>query len=385
MYAITYLEINSFCILLLLIILKCHLENLNKGLSGRIFRNLLVTVIVYIMFDILCGLNDNDAVSYSRSMAVFINVGFYYSSYLISYLCFMFAECELGATWVYEKRKRRLYAIPTVLLFVLTALTLKWKFFFYIDEAGNYIKGPLYFPMLLLVYGHLIAIGVKALIMLPQKRYYVHRAKLTALSSFVFFPLLAGAVQAFFNGISIICMGCTIAAIQVFISMQKTQITIDPLTELNNRGKMMQHLERCINQVKNGSPWHLYLLLLDIDRFKQINDNYGHLEGDRALIRLANVLKKAAAKETCLIARYGGDEFAIVLETLEGTGDDFAERVQSLLQEDNERTSSPYSLEISIGSARFSPRFDSIQDFIRQADKELYLEKALKKQKVIPY
>lgn len=375
MYAITYLEINTFCILLLLVILKCQLENLDKSVSARVFRELVVTVIIYVIFDIFCGLNDNDVVSFPRPFIVFVNVGFYVASYLTSYLSFLYAECEMQAKWVLDKRKRRLFALPTVALVILTLLTLKYKFFFYIDDAGNYIKGPLYFPMLVLVYGHLLAIGIKALILLPRKKYYVLRSKMITLSSFVVFPLLAGAIQAFYNGISIISMGCTMAAVQVFINMQKTRITTDALTELNNRTKMVQHLERCMTQARHGSTRVLFLLLLDIDDFKRINDKYGHLEGDRALLRLANVLKKAASTEKCMIARFGGDEFAVVLESETGSEEAFVAQLRRLLSEENERADAPYQLEVSIGCACYSPDIKSIPEFVRMADKDLYREK----------
>lgn len=378
MYASTYLLVNTFCILILLIILHSHMQNLDKSYSARIFQNVLITTIIYVVFDILCGLADNDVVVYPRPLSMVINVGFYYVSYLISYLCFLYAECELQSKWVEDKKKRMLYAIPTVLLFIITPLTLKWKFFFYIDEGSNYIKGPLYFPMLILVYGHLLVIGAKALIMLPQKKYYAMRQKIATLSSFVVLPLLAGAIQAFFNGISIVCMGCTLAAVQVFINMQKTKITVDSLTELNNRSKMMQHLERCMAQSRTGAARQLYLLMLDVDGFKQINDKFGHLEGDRALIRLAAVLKKAAAHEKCLISRFGGDEFAIVLETEEGMEETFIHRLSGLLALANDAEQLPYKLEVSIGCARFTPEITTIPDLIRKADKDLYRDKASK-------
>lgn len=376
MYAITYLEINPFCILILLIILKCHLENRDKSLNSQIFRNLLVTVIVYVVFDIFCGLSDNHVVSFTRPVMVFINLGFYIVSYLTSYLSFLYAECELQSAWVFDRRKRGLLTIPTLVLCLLTVLTLKFKFFFYIDQDNNYTKGPLYFPMLFLVYGHMIAIGVKALILLPRKKYYVLRPKMITLCSFVVFPLLAGAVQAFFNGISIISMGCTIAAVQVFINIQKTRITIDPLTELSNRTKMMQQLEKSMTQARADSTRKLYLIMLDVDGFKWINDQYGHLEGDKALIRLADVLRSAAIKEKCLVARYGGDEFAIILETsTEGEEWDFIRHLRMLLWEENKIAEAPYGMEVSVGCVRFTPEIKTIPDFIRLADKELYRDK----------
>ena len=380
MYALSYLENNTFCILLMLVIWKCQRENLDKRLNARMFRYLLLSMIVYAGFDFLCGLSENDVIHCSQFTAAVFNMGFFYSSYLTAFLSFLYSEAELNAKWMHERKKQLLVAIPFVFLLLITPLTLKWKFFFYIDKDGNYIKGPWYAGMLLLTYGYIIAIGLKALYMVPQKKYYAIRSRMLTLSSFVICPLIAGTIQAFFTGISIICLGGTIAMVQVFIEMQKSKITLDALTETNNRSIMIQYLDKCMSRQKQSSDRRLYLLMLDIDHFKQINDSYGHLEGDRALISLSNALKTAGAHTKCLIARYGGDEFSIVLETEDNDSakDEFIERIQEAVRLENSRNDRPYALEISIGAARYTPEVGSIPDLIREADMELYQSKKRK-------
>ena len=380
MYALTYLQNNTFCILLMLVILKCQRENLDKRLNARAFQYLLISMIVYACFDFLCGLSENDVIHCSQFSATVINMGFFYSSYLTAFLSFLYSEAELNAAWIQDKRKRLLIMLPLLLLFILTPLSLRYHFFFYIDKAGNYVKGPLYAEMLLLNYGYIIAIGVKALYMAPQKKYYVIRSQLLTLSSFVVFPLIAGVMQARYTGISIICLGGTMAMVQVFINIQKSKITRDALTETNNRTVMLQHLDKCIARHRSSSDKRLYLLMLDIDHFKQINDTYGHLEGDRALVSLATALKAAGAHTRCLISRYGGDEFSIVLETEDNdeAKDAFLEKIFDAIRQENAQSDKPYSLEISVGAAQYSPEIGSVPDLIRQADAELYRCKKLK-------
>ena len=64
-----------------------------------------------------------------------------------------------------------------------------------------------------------------------------------------------------------------------------------------------------------GEETDLHFLMIDLDDFKRINDTYGHVEGDRALIRIAGVLKKTLAGQAGILARYGGDEFVILLQS----------------------------------------------------------------------
>ena len=338
------------------------------------FQYLLCSMMVYACFDFLCGLSENNVIHCSKLTATLFNMGFFYTSYLTAYLSFLYSEAELNAGWMSDRKKRILIALPFVFLLLITPFTLKWKFFFYIDDEGNYIKGPWYVGMLLLTYGYIIAIGLKALYMLPQKKYYVIRSQILTLSSFVIFSLAAGVLQACFTGISIICLGGTMAMVQVFINIQRSKITRDALTETNNRTVMLQHLDKCIARQKTAADKRLYLLMLDIDHFKQINDTFGHLEGDRALVRLANALKAAGAHTRCLIARYGGDEFSIVLETEDhdNAKDEFVEKIYEALQAENAEGDKPYLLEISIGAARYTPEIGSIPDLIREADTDLY-------------
>ncbi len=85
-------------------------------------------------------------------------------------------------------------------------------------------------------------------------------------------------------------------------------ISIDPLTQLNNRNRMEQHLFECVR----SQDVNMHLLVLDVNRFKKINDEHGHAQGDLALKSIANCLKESCIEKSDFIARYGGDEFVIV-------------------------------------------------------------------------
>ena len=124
-------------------------------------------------------------------------------------------------------------------------LTLQYGSFFYISSDGRYIKGPAYVLMALMSYGYLLVIGVKALAGMFRKSNFARRR-----ASFVVCPLIAGLIQSFHTGLSILCMGCTVALVQVFINIQQSRITIDPLTQINNRSRLLQHLDKALYQAK---------------------------------------------------------------------------------------------------------------------------------------
>lgn len=93
----------------------------------------------------------------------------------------------------------------------------------------------------------------------------------------------------------------------------------DPLTGLANRRRFETFLAKSWRRSQRASS-PLSLLIIDLDNFKLLNDSLGHLEGDRALVRVASVLQGCAKRDTDLAARFGGDEFVLVLRDTDGPG-----------------------------------------------------------------
>ena len=119
--------------------------------------------------------------------------------------------------------------------------------------------------------------------------------------------------------------------------------------------------------------------MIDLDGFKRINDTWGHPEGDNALVTLAGVLKKACGpfRKRPYIARYGGDEFIVVME---GSADDAAalcELIRKTMDEAN-RSIEAYDISLSIGEAEWREGMTP-KEAIAEADRELYLIKSKKK------
>lgn len=150
----------------------------------------------------------------------------------------------------------------------------------------------------------------------------------------------------------------------------------DPLTRLYNRRYLMETLgrefQRAIRKKEN-----LSLVLLDIDHFKNINDAYGHQEGDVVLTAVAEVAQ-AGLRRYDIAARYGGEEFILVLpETPITEGMAVADR----LRKDVQDITFPFPMEnltvtISLGVATYpSERIDCVDSLIRQADEALYRAK----------
>ena len=148
--------------------------------------------------------------------------------------------------------------------------------------------------------------------------------------------------------------------------------TKDTLTGLNNRSQfndiLAQKLERCRRQNRQFS-----LMLLDLDNFKQVNDNYGHKIGDDVLQEFANVLC-SSIRATDSVFRFGGDEFAVLIDDPEFTTNKvIAQRVMRLVAESN--LMKQYQVTTSIGYTLASSQ-DCENNIFARADKGLYKAKA---------
>jgi two-component system cell cycle response regulator len=151
-------------------------------------------------------------------------------------------------------------------------------------------------------------------------------------------------------------------------------MTHDGLTGVHNRRYLVEFLEREIARShRHGRP--LSLAMLDIDLFKEINDTLGHIAGDHVLQNLARLVGEVVRRDE-LFARYGGDEFAIVLP--ESDGDQaarFCERIRERVGECNfEFDNTQIQLTVSIGAASNCPSYSAI-DLIAAADDQLFRAK----------
>ncbi len=164
------------------------------------------------------------------------------------------------------------------------------------------------------------------------------------------------------------------------LNRQLTEMTyIDSLTKIPNRRHFAETLIKELSRsVRESAP--LALLLIDIDKFKEYNDNYGHTEGDTCLYTIAQILKSSLKRKTDFVARYGGDEFIAVLPNTELQGalqvaEDMRQNVENAQIEHKYSTVSPI-VSITLGIYAQTPTSDmTLERVVQFADHALYTAK----------
>lgn len=150
---------------------------------------------------------------------------------------------------------------------------------------------------------------------------------------------------------------------------------IDDLTGLYNRRGFSDLGEQYLKLARRSGRG-VTMVYLDLDRFKTINDSLGHHVGDRALIKVADILR-ATFRRSDIIARLGGDEFGVLaLEAADESSESLVERLRERVLDYNDSSPEPYTLSVSIGMAHHDddPRV-RLEDLVAEADSAMYREK----------
>jgi diguanylate cyclase (GGDEF)-like protein len=157
----------------------------------------------------------------------------------------------------------------------------------------------------------------------------------------------------------------------------------DALTGLPNRVSFEQSLAHGLIQAKRHG-WGLAVLFIDIDKFKNINDSYGHVLGDQVLLMVANRLRSFVRDED-IVSRWGGDEFVCLLFEVKQEADvtRLAEKLIKRIAEAGEFNGSVLSIRASIGIAMYPADGDTADVLFKNADTAMYKAKGTEKRVVL--
>ncbi|NCN40400.1 GGDEF domain-containing protein [bacterium] len=151
--------------------------------------------------------------------------------------------------------------------------------------------------------------------------------------------------------------------------------TVDELTGVYNKAYLLQSLSQAIEVAKSGFP--LSIVMFDLDHFKKVNDNFGHLAGDYVLKETCRLIKDSVIRSEDILGRFGGEEFVLImpdakLEVAVGV----AERVRKTIEDHLfEHSGKVMPVTTSLGVCTWRPQVKTADDFLEEVDKLLYKSK----------
>jgi diguanylate cyclase (GGDEF)-like protein len=376
MYQAVYTEVNLLCALILVYIL-CRMRNNpdHQAANLSFMRVLLVTVLVLLLDSAWILVDRRPQPLLLRRVNQAVNALYLFGTGVISYCWLWFAEDRMDRSRRLWRRWRRPLRIPLAALGALAALSPWTGWLFSVDAQNVYHRGPLYFLQPALAYFYLVFSACRVEQNARRTRAGQRNAELLDLLSFSVLPAVGGLFTIGIPGLPALWPLGTLSLLMVYVNMQDYQISTDSLTGLNNRRQFDARLRTLVSDSRRTG--HLTLFLMDIDRFKSINDTYGHYEGDNALAATGALLKKVARGRELFLARYGGDEFAILCTvTSDEEIRELRDRIDWVFRERNRTGLTPYAITLSVGAERFGPGYaETIPELIAGADRALYAEK----------
>jgi len=357
---------NIIGIVLLAVMIVCNLWRLqtrtqaNKNLLAMMFLTLLSCVA--------------DPISYTMKglpgllpkIAVYATSTWLFAANMLAVFCWnRFLAYYLNGSM--SKWSRRMLNTTVSIGLILLVINFFYPIVFSIDAENLYSRKMFYSFFLVIDY----LLVINSLITYYKSKRNGGLLKFFPIWVYIVPIFIGGVVQSLFYGISVIPTSIAISIAGILASLQNEMIYRDALTGIFNRAYLDYKLKKFEKRPKQDITG----LMLDLNDFKRINDEFGHSIGDEALIATTKILQKAIGSHGIVI-RYAGDEFIALINTQdESITQTYIDKILHLFENYNQNSGMPYKLSASIGSHKLNLKEESVDSFINTIDSRMYENK----------
>lgn len=375
MSAGVYLQINLIPVIALIMMRVNAARTLSYSWRNRALRFIMVLLAVIMVVDTAAWMLNGQQFPGTELFLWIFNTVYFELMEFAAFLWFLYVYDILNHGIGQRGKKVLLPALPLLLCLAMLIINPWSHLLFYIDEQNCYVRGSMFLLHTLVTAGYLAAASGLALFRCRKEYLEERRREFRWLAAFAILPLLGGFLQLLFYGANLLLAFTAASLLMVYINVQQKQVTRDALTGLNNRRRLDQYLQEMGEQNLRGES--CYLILLDVDKFKKINDTYGHVTGDEVLRQVADQLKRVYGDSRSFLARYGGDEFVIILkgetkQKIEAGIRELKDGVAGMNWADGR----PWEISLSVGYARYGENsISKINELVALADARMYEQK----------
>lgn len=370
-----YIEVNLISLILSYIVYaRLRQDRRIHSTAQILMQRLLIALWLLCISDVVAMLARGRFFPGARAVIEISNLVYLEMMPVISMIWLLYVFNRTGK--MVSQKQTCLLFVPLI-AFSLLDLTNPWtNLLFRIDESNLYVRGPGVFLHWIAAWFYLLYAGVLSLHAVVKAPNWVKRNEYRPLLYFLVLPAIGCIAQMAIYGVTSVQVGITLSIVLISMQGQDNQISADELTGINNRKAMRRFVD---NTVHKNNPPALTVLMLDINKFKKINDTLGHAVGDAALKDVASVLREVCGrnKKNLFLSRYGGDEFVIIGKGI--TEEETVQLAQELREEVaafSQRAKRPYELSISVGySSGSCEDYDQFTSCLHRADDAMYEEK----------
>ena len=289
------------------------------------------------------------------------------------YTWFLFSESHFMVKWAENKFLLRLTALPLVVSLSLIATSPMTNLVFTLDENYTSVHGPLYGLVTFIDGSYALAFVAQALNRLRTERSVARRRELRSFSCSAIPPIAAACLAMVFPTSSMLLWGFFGMIFIIYLTLQDSQMYTDVLTKLNNRRRTEEFLE---TKIADAGSIPVYVFVIDVNKFKDVNDTLGHAKGDWALVAVADAMREVVGGGRSYIARWGGDEFVIATRSPQWDGpNDMQDALNESLARLVAEEGFGMPLTVSVGSVRCDDPSATPAELVKEADQMMYEQK----------
>ena len=370
-----YLESNAVCIILFGIMLMHNLFTMDKQEKIIKYNYALVAFMCYFVSDSVWAAVAVNVIPLTLFTFILTN---FLNYIILSAISYAWLKYALALEQV-PNRNKRIQKFAIIFPFIVTTLALITTYFVapnaLITDALELC--PIYYAFQAFVPAvYIVAVLIYTMRKAKTETNASEKRKHFYVGFFPFIVVAGGIVQIYFPQNAIFCFCCAIFMFIFYIHSMEKQISLDPLTGLNNRRQLARYVSQNINAYKEEK--NTFVVMMDINNFKLINDNYGHSEGDKALITVAKSLISYVNNQNfpCFLGRFGGDEFILIVHIdAEMSITEIIQKMREQMEKDCRTINFPYDVSVGVGYSKLTDEEDAYNKCIQRADKSLYEDK----------
>lgn len=344
-------------------------DNIGSEYEVAQLRRIVLAYLGFIFADMLWAFNADGLLVIDR-----------FPNALLSAICvtcvtlgcfFWFKYLEDRLRWNIPPLKYRdiLTALPVIAVCILDFISIFTGWLFIIDENNQYQTTDLFDVQSIVNYSYLLIPLIGSLFEAKKANSAAARKEYLTYPLLMVIPLICGLFEDATPNVPMLTL-CIFMVIMIFyLMLQSRQGSTDALTGLCNKRWLEQFLEKKLESASIEEP--VALFVMDIDDLTSINDTFGHIEGDNALKTFAAALQLVAARFNVFAARYGGDEFCLVVDISKRTPAEVERNIDATLHAALSvmaTEAKPYKLSISFGHAICDHPEKKVSAFIERAN-----------------
>jgi diguanylate cyclase (GGDEF)-like protein len=372
-------QINIVLAILLIILLGHAYFGMNrKKTTNRLFMWILALNCLQLILEILSVLLNDPNLKQFMLLHKLVNIIGFIVTPSILFLGYMFTK-----EWInrYQKKKikvNNVLLIPMFINGIATLISCNESGVFYITSNNIYERGHLFFILPCVCY---IYFGYNLYFIYKHRRKFIY-SELVMFSLFYIVPAVFTIIQLKYFIYLTAWNSTAIIIVITYIFILSNQAYRDSLTGLENRLSYERYAQN-INYKKNKKNSKLFMIYIDLDEFKTINDQYGHCEGDEALKAFASLLVDSFSLRQKKLIRLGGDEFLILLEENHSQKVEvYIENLTENLKAYNDTGEKPYKIRFSYGMAGYINTYENVYELLKYTDQLMYEQKQNRRSKL---